>query len=81
MASIIFCDHVRHIVEESRSEVERRLHEGRYEHVVLADDGSVERSTSCAARFVYFTPLGGDTQRALNVSMVSSFEAMPGDPI
>lgn len=83
MATIIWCDRVRHIVEESRSEVARLLDHAR--GVKSCTCGENSACSDCPPEggyeFVYFTPYGDGSQRALNVRMISSFEAVPGDGI
>lgn len=79
MATIIWCDRVRHVVQESRSEVADRIEQ------TLGHSAGIDapNGLSSASPFVYFTIAEirgqGLQQRALNVNLISSFEAMPGD--
>lgn len=74
MATIIWCDHVRHIVQEPRSEVDR---------ILMAHAEAADGPTRPNDRFAYFTidDAPNPHQRALNVNLISSFEAVPGDAI
>jgi hypothetical protein len=68
MATIIWCDKIRHVVQGSRSELERCI-------------DNVKNDPMCQpAGFVYVTDIH-DNERALNVSLISSFEAVPGDSL
>jgi hypothetical protein len=58
---------VRHIVQESRQKVDDLI---RY---VAVDHEAGD------ARFIYVTPENGDSQRALNIRLISSFEAVQND--
>lgn len=81
MATIIWCDRVRHVVQESRSEVGEQI-ERTLQHASGVD---APNGLASASPFAYFTiaEIAGEglQQRALNVSLISSFEAMPGDAI
>jgi hypothetical protein len=76
MASIIWCDRSKHVVEESRGEVERRIGQGKAQKHL---NGPGEFN-DFPGGFVYFT-LDGGHQRALNVDFISSYEAVPGDGV
>lgn len=81
MATIIWCDRVRHIVQESRSEVEESI----VRAMARASGTDAPNGLGMVSPFVYFTIAeirdGGLQQRALNVNSISSFEAMPGDSV
>jgi len=81
MATIIWCDRVRHIVQESRTQVEDMIATGQTAEAVAPKESENCWTAGMAGGFVYFTPEGSTTQRALNVAMISSFEALPGDGI
>jgi hypothetical protein len=87
MATILYCDRVRHVVQESRSEVDRLLNlaAGRKMCTCGPDAGCSECPPEDGFEFVYFTPEGTPPERphqvALRASAITSFEAMPGDGI
>lgn len=93
MATIIWCARVRHDVQESRTEVERVISAVlNYRPAFSSIDATGQRIEVPATGpeinpvgFAYFTPVPSKSQRALqvalNVAMISSFEAMPGDPL
>jgi hypothetical protein len=72
MATVIWCDKIRHIVQESRTEISDGIAAVMY--------GSVTGECS-PPYFLYVTPENSTTQRALNVKLISSYEAMQGDGI
>lgn len=82
MSTIIWCDHVRHVVEEPRTQVEdgitsvrHALYSARQRDEAIAGDYD-------PPGFVYFTPENTEgRQRAFNVEMISTFEAMIGDGV
>jgi hypothetical protein len=88
MATIIWCDKVRHIVNESRGEVAARIAVAQAnKRLATTQDARQVRDTAFRKEladdpegFIYFT-LENDHQRALNVNLISSFEAVPGDGI
>jgi hypothetical protein len=78
MSTIIWCDRVKHIVDESRSEVGDLIDR-------VTNDLEEPEKVMHPRGFAYFSisernGIGGQ-QRALNVRLISSFEAAPGDPI
>lgn len=78
MATIIWCDHIKHVVTSPRSEACEVIDR------VRADLDSPE-PTMCPRGFAFFQiaevdGVGGQ-ERALNVLLISSIEASPGDPI
>lgn len=84
MATVIWCDRVKHVVSQSRSEVAELISAVQDD---LADPtkGGFTASSMSPAGFAYFDieevrGVGGQ-QRALNVRLISSFEAAPGDAI
>lgn len=79
MATVIWCDHVKHVVSESRTEVaeiiDRVKQDLRNEH---------EMSPLAFAYFTLEASAGTQPnphQRAINVELISTFEAVAGDPI
>ncbi len=81
MATIIWCDKVRHVVQESQTEVADTI-----EHILSRSQGTnAPNGLASASPFVYFTiaEIRGEglQQRALNANLISSFEAMPGDSV
>jgi hypothetical protein len=78
MATIIWCDHVKHVVDSSRTEVAEIL------ETVQEDISSADPSLFPQG-FAYFKIKEirgkGGQEVALNVRLISSFEAFPGDPI
>lgn len=91
MATIVFCDRVRHIVRESRSEIERLI-----SHVQSLPTGKrctcgpQEACSECPPAsesptgFIWVTPEGsptdtGNAQIALKAEAITSFQALPGD--
>jgi hypothetical protein len=80
MATIIWCDHVRHIVQESRTEVERVIASVKGYRAATKGESGMDPCQDPHG-FVYVTPENSSTQRALNVALISSFEAVQGDGI
>lgn len=78
MATIIWCDHIRHNVDESRTEVAEVI------ETVQEDMGSADPSLYPRG-FAFFKVKEirgkGGGEIALNVRLISSFEAFPGDAI
>jgi len=80
MSTVIWCDRVKHVVTSSRSEVAEVIDR------VQADlDGSEPAGGMVPKGFAFFeiqerNGVGGQ-ERALNVRLISSFEAAPGDAI
>jgi len=72
MASMVYCDRVRHIVEEPRTQVAELIRNSSNENMASSD---------IDAGFIYLTPLNTQTQVALRVSAITSFQAVPGDGI
>lgn len=62
MASIIWCDRIRHIVHESRTEVQNRIE-------------------NANQQFSFFTVEKTGEQIALNLNLISSYEALQGDGV
>lgn len=81
MSTVIWCDHVRCVVEESRTEVECGISAVRHA-LILSRNGRPASSEFDPLGFVYFTPENTEgRQRAFNVEMISTFEAMIGDGV
>lgn len=79
MATIIWCDHIKHVVYESRSEVARLIDRVQRN---LDDSESEGIEPKGFAFFSNAIRVDGERhQRALNVRLISSFEARPGDPV
>lgn len=83
MATIIWCDRAKYVVQESRSEVHRRIAEVQgFEHGDPLRDDAV-------FGFAYFTRGHKDSdgmtpdgqQVCLNTRLISAFEAVPGHGI
>lgn len=69
MATIIWCDRARYIVEESRTQVGEVI-------------DAVRDKTTEPRGFAFFTRVGGDEQQvALSVDHISAFEGVPGDGV
>lgn len=95
MATIVFCDRVRHIVQESRSEIAQLIFHAQQPRVEKGGKGCTcgpnEGCSSCPpiaevpAGFIYVTHEGdqmtGGGQVALKASSITSFKALPGDGI
>lgn len=77
MSTIIWCDRVKHVVQESREQVAELI--GSLLEDLAENNGSPANYTPPG--FGYFTDDKTERQRALNVRLISSFEAVPGDAI
>lgn len=66
MATIIWCDRVKHVVSESREQVA--------ELIGTLLDESASPANYSPPGFGYFTDVKTGRQRALNVRLISSFE-------
>jgi adenylosuccinate lyase len=82
MATIIWCDHVRHIVEESRTDVLGRI-EAAQRHAEESFPGgeTVSSGMPYPKNFTFFNPVSTERQIALNVTLISSVEAVAGDGV
>jgi hypothetical protein len=83
MSTLVWCDHVRHVVEESRTQVAELVSAARHA-LILSRNGRPASSEHDPLGFVYLTVDYGihrNHQRALNVEMISSFEAFPDDAV
>jgi hypothetical protein len=86
MSTIIWCDHVKHVVTQSRSEVADLIDAVQADLNDPTQGGYVSGGGAMKPQgFAYFDieevrGVGGQ-QRALNVRLISSFEAAPGSAI
>lgn len=88
MASIVYCDRVRHIVDEPRTEIARLIWAAQYgPNLKTCTCGPGEACSDCSpfhgepAGFIYVTPIATDGQIALKADAITSFQAVPGDGI
>ena len=88
MASIIWCDRIKHEVVESRSEVARLIYDAQANSIQACAMGENQDPDPklFPLGYIYVTLVDHQgveptRQRALNVGMISSFEAVEGDPI
>jgi hypothetical protein len=85
MATIIWCDHVKHVVSQSRSEVAELIETAQADLKDPTAGGITTGGNLHPQGYIYFDVEEvrgqGGGQRALNVRLISSFEAAPGDAI
>jgi hypothetical protein len=80
MASIVYCDRVRHVVREARSDIEELIYwQQHYRQQELP------KGAAGPDGFIYVTPDSGtddgNGQIALKVDAITSFQGFPGDGI
>lgn len=85
MATIIWCDRVKHVTTQGRSEVAELIEAAQADLKDPTAGGLTTGGNQHPQGYIYVDVeevrgVGGG-QRALNVRMISSFEAAPGDAI